>query len=48
MPERLLNATEFMATVTPEELILPESASTQLGHIKHRENTTGVPHANYK
>lgn len=37
-----------MATVTPGELILPDSGSTQLGHIKHRENDTAVPHANYK
>lgn len=46
MPKRLLNATNLTATVTPEELILPDSGSAQLGHIKHLENTTAVPHAN--
>lgn len=35
MPARLQNATNFTTAVTPEELILPDSGSAQLGHIKH-------------
>lgn len=46
MLARLQNTTNSTAAVTPEELILPDSGSAQLGHIKHWENTTAVLHNN--